>query len=525
MPCWLEIQEGDGKCACDKNVQSLTQNCYIDNSSFERSRNSFWISLTDNDELIVYDSRCPLEYCMDSSVNVTLTDPSVQCDFNRTGILCGQCQKNFSLAFGSLHCIPCDNKHTTLVLFFIMAGITLVAMVFFLRLTVAVGTLNGLFFYANIIQASSQAFLPREMISLFTVFISWLNLDFGIESCFYDGIDIYVYSWFQFLFHFYVWFLVGCIILACHYSQTIAKRLGQNPVAVLATLLLMSYSKILQAIIYPLSSTHLTYYNSSDDSKFHRTIWLYDGSIGFFKEPKHIALGLFANLSLMVFVLPYISLLLFGHWLQGYSNWWILSWLNKLKPFMDAYHAPYKKHTRYWTGLLLLSRLGLFLTFAINANGSESINILAVSSVSLALLAIKLLRVYENLYRDILESSLILNLGIFSVATFYLKEESKDDESQCILSSISVGIACITFIGIVLFHISLVLKSSNIWKVHIFPFLKKSLLLSKILRITPDNTTNTGDKNTAELHTLPTSTEINVDLREPLLEITESQAA
>ena len=62
---------------------------------------------------------------------------------------------------------------------------------------------------------------------------------------------------------------------------------------------------------------------------------------------------------------------------------------------MDVYHAPYKKHTRYWTGLLLLSQLGLFLTFAINANGSESINILAVSSVSLALLAIQK-RVYEH---------------------------------------------------------------------------------------------------------------------------------
>ena len=45
------------------------------------------------------------------------------------------------------------------------------------------------------------------------------------------------------------------------------------------------------------------------------------------------------------------------------------------------------------------------------------------------------------------------------------------------------------------------------------------------LRITlvKDKTT-TGDKDTAKLHTLPTSTEIDVDLCEPLLEITKSQA-
>ena len=108
---------------------------------------------------------------------------------------------------------------------------------------------------------------------------------------------------------------------------------------------------------------------------------------------------------------------------------------------MDAYHAPYRKHTRYWTGLLLLSRFGLFLTFAINANGSESVNLVAVSSVSLALLAVQR-RVYEQRWKDLLESFFILNLGILSVAIFYLKEESKDS-SQFVVLSISIGIAFI----------------------------------------------------------------------------------
>ena len=174
----------------------------------------------------------------------------------------------------------------------------------------------------------------------------------------------------------------------------------------------MSYSKILSAIIVPLSWTYLTYYTASNETK--SVVWLYDASIQFFGEPKHTALGLFAILCLIVFVVPYISLLFFGNWLQGCSNWWILSWLNKLKPFMDTYHALYRRHTRYWTGLLLLSRLGLFLTFA---NDSESVNIAAVSSVAFALLAIRF-RVYEHFYNDVLVSSFILNLGIFSVATF-----------------------------------------------------------------------------------------------------------
>ena len=58
------------------------------------------------------------------------------------------------------------------------------------------------------------------------------------------------------------------------------------------------------------------------------------------------------------------------------------------------------------------------------------------------------------------------------------------------------------------------------------PVIQKSLLLSTILRITPvtENQTTSGAKDTAELCALPTSTEVDVDLREPLLEVTESQA-
>ena len=57
------------------------------------------------------------------------------------------------------------------------------------------------------------------------------------------------------------------------------------------------------------------------------------------------------------------------------------------------------------------------------------------------------------------------------------------------------------------------------------PFIQKFRLLSKILRITPVKDQNrTGDKNAAELQALPTSTEVDIDLRESLLESTESQA-
>ena len=219
LACPIGFELKDQKCQCDSRLSQFTQTCTIRNyiGSFKRNKNNFWISKKDANTLIIHEYRCPLDYCKDDSINVTLEDPSVQCDSNRIGILCGQCEQNFDLALGSLHCIPCNNNHSALILFFALAGMVLVAVIFILRLTVSVGTLNGLLFYANIIQGNHQAYFPKvtTRVKFFTIFISWLNLDLGIETCFYDGMDIYAYAWLQLLFPFYLLLLVGSIILAC----------------------------------------------------------------------------------------------------------------------------------------------------------------------------------------------------------------------------------------------------------------------------------------------------------------------
>ena len=458
----------DQKCDCDERLLKFTQNCYIDNLSVQCNRNNFWISLDSNRTgLFLTRFGCPLDFCKIPPTNVMLDDPNSQslCDFNRSGTLCGSCMDSLSLALGSLHCIACSNFYIFLVVPFALAGVALVAVILLLRLTVDVGTINGLLFFANIVQANRQAFFPRS-INFFTVFISWLNLDLGIETCFCDGLTFYEYSWLQFLFPFYIWFLISLIIVVSHYSLTVAKYLGNfNPVAVLATLLLMSYGKILQAIITPLSWGYLTHmYTDANVVEHYRAIWLYDGNVGFFTDPGHIVLAIFSILMLLCLFLPYSLILLFGHYLQAWSHRIsVFSWINKIKPFIDAYHAPYRSNGRHWTGLLLIARGGLFIIFAINAVRSDDLNILAISSVVTALLSIKG-RVYKNRYIDALESLFLLNLGILSVATIYVREKDLGNASQAILSGLSVGVAFVTFLGILLFHVfRQLIKRMKIW--------------------------------------------------------------
>ena len=122
-----------------------------------------------------------------------------------------------------MHCIPCGNTYLALILPFAAAGIALVALLLFLHMTVAHGTLSGLIFYANVVQGNWQIFFPPGETNILTIFITWLNLDLGIEMCFYDGLDVFVYTWFQYLFPFYVWVLVGLIIFLCRHSTTISE--------------------------------------------------------------------------------------------------------------------------------------------------------------------------------------------------------------------------------------------------------------------------------------------------------------
>ena len=164
--------------------------------------------------LILHPS-CPFDNCIDTPVAIKLDNLDNQCNHNHSGILCGSCVNGYSITFGTLCCLSCSNAYLTLILPFILAGIAFVAVLLLLNISVASGTINGLIFYANVIQVNRSIFFPPGGTNILTVFIAWLNLDLGIESCFFDGMSTYFFTWLQFVFPLYVWFLIG---LANHFS-------------------------------------------------------------------------------------------------------------------------------------------------------------------------------------------------------------------------------------------------------------------------------------------------------------------
>ena len=204
LPCPLGfmLHNSQHKCVCNSQLEEYNITCNISDQTVHRSGymwlNASFVENTTN--RVILHSYCPFDYCKPGEISIKLEDPDSQCAFSHGGILCGGCRKGLSLALGSSQCLSCSNTYLTLLIPFAMAGFALVFFLTFLNLTVSQGTINGLVFYANILKANEAVFFPPGDTNILTVFISWMNLDLGIETCFIDGLNGYWKTWLQFVF-------------------------------------------------------------------------------------------------------------------------------------------------------------------------------------------------------------------------------------------------------------------------------------------------------------------------------------
>ena len=439
---------GQHRCDCDERILTNLLSCNITDQTVSRHGN-IWVNATfsgNTSNGVIVHKHCPFEYCKPEQLDVDLTHPETQCAFDHYGTLCGACKPNFSLALGGSQCLPnCSNKYLLLLIVFILAGFALVFFIKILNLTVSQGTVNGLIFYANIVAANRTIFFAAQnsrLLSFLSVFISWLNLDLGIETCFIKGLDGYWKTWLQFVFPFYVWLIAAAIILVSHCSTCATKILGDKSVSVLATLLLLSYAKLLRSIITIFSFTTLEY---PDNTK--TKVWSFDGNLQYLSS-KHIPLFLFALAILLLLWLPYTAVLLSAQWLRTQTHRKGLRWL---KPFLDAYYGPFKDKHHYWVGVLLVVRGVLFVFFASFFAVENNVNLLLISitSVSIPIYTSFTKRLYRKMYITILENLLFLNLSVLGIGTFYIRLVGGNQEA---LVTTSVGIAFLEFCGITLFH-------------------------------------------------------------------------
>ena len=449
LECPIGFTEILGQCQCSHLLINVQCQLSAKPFKFLRSGNS-WFGYNNNSHCIVGTTNCPFEYCNRSNVSFDIMAPDRQCVANRTGILCGQCQSHLSIMLGSNRCGICSNWYLFLLPVFGLTGIVLVAMLMFLNLSVSVGTINGLLFYANLVKLNED-FFQNGNVPVVSQFISWLNVDLGIEVCLFNGLDGYWNTWLQFAFPAYLFLLMGGIIVGCRYSVWLCRLCGSHAVPALATLFLMSYTKILLTVTIALSMSRLP----CNDSIL--TVWSVDGNIEY-GSGKHLVLVVF-SCGVLVIGLAYPVLVLCAPLLERYSDKCIPQhmWnpVSYFKPLLDAYGGPYKDRYRFWTGVTLMMRLTLTVAFSFTSGGLAVINAAIITTIVVGILTFWLFTkgVYKRIDLTVFEMFFLVN--IFFLSTYRLVTASLGSTNypnMAIIISVSLSIV-----------VCLVIMATHLW--------------------------------------------------------------
>ena len=433
LPCPIGFTLQNGVCDCDPLLPTNIDTCYIDQSTITRPAYA-WISYTQSNTSKYLISDCPMDYCLPFSSNVNLLHPDTQCQFNRTGILCSQCQDHLSMVFGSSRCMKCTNVYILIIIIFILAGIVLIALLYFLNLTVTKATINGIILYTNIVSINGLFYLVNDSVfSPLRVFISFLNLDLGIELCFYSGMSSYAKMWLQLFFPSYLMILAFSIIIASRYSLRILRLTYTRSLPVLATLFLLSYTSVLRTVL-TVSFSYSTITHAPSGHK--ELVWSIDASISLFGV-KFILLFI-SCLVLFLILLFFNIILLFTRYLA----WFKL--VNHFKPILDAFQASYKERYYYWIAVHIILRSVFFVLYAFPTKVR-----LLLASIILVLYTSCFAYILPNKNKlvNFQELLFLINLTIMHIAAL-----QNSDNMFHVVTNLMISLVFIQMCSIVVYH-------------------------------------------------------------------------
>ena len=433
LPCPIGFIGVKGECQCESSLTEYNIKCDINDQTILRPANS-WISATTHNNSYTYHISlyCPFHYCLPHSSHLNLSTPNSQCQFERSGLLCGHCQQSLSVVFSSSYCHHCKSIYLLLIIPIAIAGLLLVLLMFVINLTVTDGTINGFIFYVNIISINTSVFFPS--INQFTPtysFVSLANLDLGIQTCFYNGMDDYAKMWLQLAFPFYLIFIAILIITTSRYSTTIQRLTARRALPVLATLFLLSYTKILCTVSTVLFSysiiTHLP-------SKHTTLVWSVDANVPLLGV--RFVLLFIVCLIFFLILISFNVILLFTRPLSRFRM------INRFKPILDAYQGPYKDKFYYWTGLQLLIRIVFFGVSSMDRN----INLIT-SAILLASVGgiYGFTQPFKSKAKNYQELFLVFNLHGLCVITLH-------SDNSTVVNTIII-LSAVHFIFIITYHI------------------------------------------------------------------------
>ena len=126
QPCPRGWERNKDRCECDRRLKYFNiTSCNITGDTVKRV-GSTWLRY--DEQYLKGHTHCPLDYCDVTSDSISLAQPDEQCTRHHSGVTCGACQENYSIALGGSKCLQCTSSLAFLWLLplFAVAGIALV---------------------------------------------------------------------------------------------------------------------------------------------------------------------------------------------------------------------------------------------------------------------------------------------------------------------------------------------------------------------------------------------------------------
>ena len=481
-PLGFQLNPKKKTCTCSQlyiDVQNIIlagqvfiHDCNIDNRSLPFLSPVSWVGTYNGSFLVsLY---CNTKYCEripdSSSYIIHKNDTFIIQDSNkirlckgyRNGILCSQCSTRngtrLSVVFGSTECMKCSNWWLFTILIYGAAGPLLILLLFKLRLTITLGTINGIITYAQfadgvLLHNLSQnilnsGYLLQLLGRVCHTFLSLLNLNLGFSLCFFDGMNDLWKSGLSLVFPLYLFVIVLVLIVLSHYSTWISKTISNSSVQVLVTVIHVSFSKLLLAVIDIFSSS-LVYFDSIHNSF---RVWYNDATV-IYGSIQHLILMLLTIGFVCILLLPYLTVVTTGIFLM--KNKYVRKYL---RPFHEAIHGPYKYKKHYWFSLRLVLVIVLVVLYSILGGKNFFIgNVIEIPILLIYIAAQAYARPYRSNSLNILELMIFLNYGFVVSTTWYFYYMNENKKSMIIMVTMVI-LLLFTFFGILVYHFLMITK-------------------------------------------------------------------
>ena len=424
-------------CVCNPDLESLheTIQCNSDGTISRDVR--LWVGVQNEGNITSFaTSLCQFDYCNENvPVLHNLSDGSEQCQYNRTGMLCGECKEGLSRVFGSNQCKECENFWLFYIALYLLSGIVIVCGIFALQISVSSGYLNGPILYANLLSAYGNFIFPNNVLRyhdpIYVIFL-FLNLEIGYETCYYDGMTQLGISGIKLLYPFYLLSIVIVIVIIGKAYPRFLRLESLKPVRAIATIWFLSFATLFQSCVDFLSIAVLDYKHNGTTTTDYR--WLLDASVDFGRG-WHGILVVLSVVVLVVLLLPQVIVNLLYRPLHKVrftekllQKWW---------PLFDAWHNPFRANFRFWFGFQLLFRIITSSVLSSRqitaATFSFFVSVLELTTYTIFQAFV---RPYKGWARNIFDLIFLFDLVILTMSSLYYQLLQSLESSQQDLATV-----------------------------------------------------------------------------------------